>query len=133
MIVLDTHVLVWTVSDDRKLGRKTRALIERLWGEGRVAVSALTFWEVALLDARGRLELPEPAASWRARLLGEGLSELPVDGAIGIRAVDLQGLPSDPADRLIAATALHHRAALVTADEPLLLWKHTLVRHDARL
>lgn len=61
-----------------------------------------------------------------------GLIELPIDGAIGIQAVDLNGLPDDPADRLIVATALHHRAALVTADEKLLAWTHPLIRHDAR-
>jgi PIN domain nuclease of toxin-antitoxin system len=65
-------------------------------------------------------------------LLAAGLLELPVDGNVGIRAVGLGGLPNDPVDRLIVATALHHDAALVSADERLLGWDHPLVRHDAR-
>ena len=132
MIVLDTHVLAWADNDERKLGRKTRLLIERLWARGEVAVCAISFWEVALLQARGRLELPVTVDEWRGQLLAAGLVELPVDGNVGIRAVSLGGLPDDPADRLIVATALHHDAGLVSADERLLGWHHTLVRHDAR-
>ncbi|MBA3507549.1 MAG: type II toxin-antitoxin system VapC family toxin [Betaproteobacteria bacterium] len=131
MIVLDTHVLVWVAADDRKLGRKTRGLIDRRWAAGHVAVAAITFWEVALLVSRGKLELPAPVEEWRTQLLAASLIELPIDGLTGIRAVDLDGLPDDPADRFIAATALNHGAALVTADEKLLRWGHALVRHDA--
>jgi len=132
VIVLDTHVLAWAVNDERKLGRKARALIERLWVRGNVAVCAMTFWEMALLQSRGRIELPAPVEEWRTQVLSAGLVELPMDGAAGIRAVELAGLPDDPADRLIVAAALQHRAALLTADQKLLDWPHTLVRHDAR-
>ncbi len=132
MIVLDTHVLLWADNDARSLGRRARALIERRWKRGQVGVCAMSFWEVALLAARGRLALPMPVAEWRAELLDAGLVELPVDGNVGVRAVGLGGLPDDPVDRLIVATALHHGAALVTADERLLAWKETLPRFDAR-
>ena len=133
MIVLDTHVLAWVAGEERKLGRKARSLIERLWVRGEVAVCAMSFWEAALLQARRRLELPAEAGEWRGQLLAAGLVELAVDGDAAIRAVGLGGLPSDPVDRLIVATALHHRAALMTADERLLRWQHSMARHDARL
>ena len=133
MIVLDTHVLAWADFDERKLGRKARALIDRLWARGEVAACAMSFWEAALLQARGRLELPAEAGEWRGQLLAAGLVELAVEGNAGIRAAGLGGLPNDPVDRLIVATALHHRAALMSADERLLRWEHPMVRHDARL
>lgn len=132
MIVLDTHVLVWVDNDERKLGRRARALIERQWTSGGVAACAISFWEIALLEAKGRIELPVRVDEWRAELLEAGLVELPVDGAVGIRAVELAGLPEDPADRLIVGCALGNNAALLTADEKLLAWSHALVRHDAR-
>lgn len=133
MIVLDTHVLAWADNDERRLGRKTKALINRMWSRGEVAVCAMSFWELAMLQAGKRIELPATVEEWRGHLLAAGLTELPVDGNVGIRAVALAGLPSDPVDRLIAATALYHGGDLVTADERLLGWAHSLVRHDARL
>jgi len=130
-MVLDTHVLVWAVTDDRKLGRKARALIDRFWAAGRIAVPAIAFWEVGVLQARRRLQLPVPVREWRDGLLSAGAVELPLDGTIAIRALDLSGLHDDPADRFIVATTLVHDAALMTADERLLDWSHALERHDA--
>lgn len=132
MIVLDTHVLVWADSDDRKLGRKARAMIDRLWATGKVAVPAIAFWEVGVLQARRRLRLPTSVGEWRDAVLAAGAIELPLDGAVAVRALDLSGLHDDPADRFILATALVHGAALMTADERLLGWRHALERHDAR-
>ena len=96
-----------------------------------LAVSAFTFWEVAMLLAKERLDFPENAATWRRELLEEGLIEIPVDGDIGIRANALPDFHADPADRIIVATALSgHR--LVTADERILAWGGRLDRLDAR-
>jgi len=132
VILLDTHALIWAAADDRQLGRRSRRLIDKHWAEGGVLVSALSFWEVALLHERGRIGLPLPVAQWRAQRLGAGLGELAVDGAIAVRAAGLGGLPGDPIDRLIVATALERGAVLLTADEGILGWEHALVRHDAR-
>lgn len=132
MIILDTHVLVWMAIDERSLGRRTRRLIEREWAESEVGICALSFWEVALLHARGRLALAIPASDWRRERLKAGLREVAVDGAIAVRAAGLGDLPGDPIDRMVIATALETGADLVTADERLLAWKHSLKRHDAR-
>ena len=132
MIVLDTHVLVWAASDDRKLGRKARAMIDQLWASGKVAVPAIAFWEIGLLQARRRLKLPSSVSEWRDTILAAGVVELPLDGTIALRALDLAGLHDDPADRFIVATALLNSATLITADERLLDWRHSLDRHDAR-
>ena len=132
MIVLDTHVLAWADFDERRLGRNARALLKRLWRSGQIAVCALSFWEAALLESRGRLKLPAAADEWRGELLAGGLVELAVDGSVAIRAIGLGAMSNDPVDRLIVATALQHDAELMTADERLLRWPHPLVRHDAR-
>lgn len=131
VIVLDTHALAWASLTPRKLGRQARRHIDRAWEARQVAVSAISFWEMAFLHEQKRVRLPASVEQWRADLLGAGFQELPIDGAIGIRAVALAGLPRDPADRLICATALHHHATLVTADEKLLAWEHALARQDA--
>ena len=133
MILLDTHVLVWEISGATKLGRKARALIERYWQTGTVAVSAVSFWEAGLLHERRRVTLSAPPRQWRDEILEAGIIELPLDGVVALRSLDLAGLPDDPADRFIAATALVHGAALMTADEKILNWRHALERHDARV
>jgi PIN domain nuclease of toxin-antitoxin system len=131
MILLDTHVLVWLDTDDRRLGPKTRALIDKHWSSGEVAVSAVSFWEVGRLSGRGRIALASSPQDWRARWIEAGLTELALEGAVATRSLDLDGLSDDPADRFIAATALIHGASLVTADQRILNWRHTLSRQDA--
>ena len=133
MIVLDTHVLIWEIGGEAKLGRKARSVIERYWQAGTVAVSAVSFWEAGLLHARRRVTLSAPPHEWRDEILTAGIKELPLDGLVALRSLDLTGLPDDPADRFIAATALVHGAALMTADEKILNWRHALERHDARV
>ena len=70
---------------------------------------------------------------WRDDFMRQGLIELPVSGDIGIRAASLEKFHGDSADRLIVATALHHTATLMTADERILSSEFTAKRLDARL
>ena len=131
MILLDTHVLLWLLLDDSRLGDQTRQVIYTAWAESEVAVSAITFWEVAMLHEKGRLNLLADIDSWRVNLLESGLTEIGVDGRLGIRAATLQDFHADPADRVIVATTLEgHR--LVTADRRILGWSGDLDRLDAR-
>ena len=131
MILLDTHVLLWLLLDDSRLGGQTRQIIYTAWSESDVAVSAITFWEVAMLHEKGRIALLSDIGSWRMSLLEAGITEFAVDGWVGIRAAALENFHADPADRVIVATALEgHR--LVTADRRILGWSGNLHRLDAR-
>ena len=130
MIFLDTHVLLWLRAGERRLGPGTRREIDQAWRSGEVGVSSISFWEIALLQERGRIRLQGDAGPWRRELLEQGLIEIPVDGEIGIRAVGLAEFHADSADRLIVATALGgHR--LVTADKRMLGWTGRLDRLNA--
>jgi PIN domain nuclease of toxin-antitoxin system len=132
LIVLDTHVLVWVLSGSERLGRRARAMMDSSLANDALAVSAISFWEVAMLVSRGRIEIDARMEAWRTEVLTLGVREIAIDGEIALRSVSLTGLHADPADRLIAATALRHSAALVTADERLLRWKSSIKRQDAR-
>lgn len=131
LIVLDTHVLVWLDKGEPRLGGETRRELDKALASGELTVSAISFWETAMLVAKGRLSLPTPVEAWRRQLLDAGLLELPVDGEIGVLAVSLPDLPGDPADRIIVATATRSGATLVTVDERLLAWPGPLPRLDA--
>lgn len=120
MIALDTHALVWWVADPTRLGAKARKAIEAAVKSGdELAVSSISAWEIAMLVAAGRLELTMDVEAWIARVESfPGLTFIPVDNRVALRAVQLDGFPHrDPADRIIVATALGLGAALVTADE----------------
>jgi PIN domain nuclease of toxin-antitoxin system len=129
-MLLDTHVLLWLRLGDARLGTGARIEIDRAWQAGQVGVSAISFWEVAMLKDKGRIRFPEDVALWRREQLEQGMVEIAVDGEIGIRAVGLADFHADPADRLIVATALQgHR--LVTADQRILDWLGEVGRLDA--
>jgi PIN domain nuclease of toxin-antitoxin system len=130
VIVLDTHAAIWLVTD-RGLGRQSQRLVDKALSEDRLAVSTFSFWELAMLIAKGRLRTIKSAGEERAKLMAGGIRELPVSGDIAILAAALENLNGDPADRIIAATAIAHDATLVTADEKLLRWRHRLKRQDA--
>ena len=132
MILLDTHALLWMDRDDPALGPKSRSLIQSAWFEGSVGVSAISFWETAMLLQRGRIQLSIPIDVWRHDLLQAGVLEIPLDGQILIQATQLAGLHRDPADLFITATALRYGATLVTADSKLLEWPSRLPRMNAR-
>lgn len=133
MILLDTHVLLWMDRNDNALGEMARSMIEQAWLSGGIAVSAISFWEVAMLAVRERIVLPVPVEVWRADLLQAGIQEAPLDGGLALMAARLTDLHRDPADRFIVATALHRKVRLITADTQILDWNGPLERQDARL
>ena len=122
MIVLDTHVLVWIAEGDSRLGEATRKLIEAESENGQILVPAISVWEIAMLVAKGRLGLGQDVRNWVGRALelgGVSLAELLP--AISLESVALPGdFHSDPADRMIVATARYHQSTLFTADRQIL-------------
>jgi PIN domain nuclease of toxin-antitoxin system len=131
VILLDTHVAIWMIGDERMLGAQSRRIIQSAREENKLAISAISFWEIALLVAKDRLELRGEASQLRKDLSTSGVVELSVTGDIAIGAVELANLHADPADRFIAATAVAHDALLMTADSRLLRWRHSVRRQNA--
>jgi PIN domain nuclease of toxin-antitoxin system len=119
VISLDTHALVWWVSDPKRLGAKARRALDAAVAAGdAVAVSSICMWEVAMLVEHGRLALTMDTDLWINHV--ESLpfvNFIPVDARVALRAVTLNEFPHrDPADRMIVATAIGLNATLVTAD-----------------
>lgn len=122
MILLDTHVLVWVVEDDARLGKKARAIIEECTRDSRILISAITPWEIAMLTEKGRLVLRDDVKRWLDRVLVlPGLSLAALEPQISVGSVRLPGVfHADPADRIIVATARFHQVPLLTADQAIL-------------
>lgn len=119
MIVLDTHALIWWINADaaRLSGAAKQAIEAALSGDGLVA-SAISAWEIAMLVAKGRLELTMDVERWLDLASAiEGFRFVPIDVGQAVRSVNLPGaFHPDPADRFIVALALELDAPLVTAD-----------------
>lgn len=133
MILLDTHAALWFAMDNGLLGKRSQRTIDRALEDDQLAVSVISFWEITLLIAKRRVRSINSAAETRDFILRAGIGELPLTGEIAILAGELDSLHGDPADRFIAATAIRHDATLVTADEKLLRWRHSLRRQNAEL
>ena len=118
MILLDTHALVWWVSGSKHLSARAKREIRSAQAAGRLDASAISLLEIATAVRRGRLALGSPLDRWCEDLAR--LPELqiqPVTAEIARVAGSFDAsAPGDPADRIIAATALALGARLVTAD-----------------
>jgi PIN domain nuclease of toxin-antitoxin system len=130
VILLDTHAAIWLAIDEG-LGRQSQRIVDKALADDRLAISAFSFWELAMLIAKRRLRALKSAGEQRTKMLAAGIRELPLTGDIAILAAELENLNGDPADRIIAATAIAHDATLMTADANLLRWQHRLKRQDA--
>lgn len=135
MLVLDTHVWIWTADADRRIGPRTRLLLLR--HEAQLRLSALSIFEVAALHACGRLRLTLPPEQWVREALdvpGVRVAEVTPSIAVDAGAIPRSAL-GDPIGRLLVATARQLDAVLVTADERILEYasESRAVRvHDAR-
>lgn len=117
MILLDSHVLIWAVSDSKRLSSAAASAIRRARRGGGVAVSAISTYEVAWQIANGRVQGLGTVEASLARFL-EGVTVLPITVDVAALATQFpEDYPRDPADRLIGATARAEGMTLVTRDE----------------
>ncbi len=123
--ILDTHVWIWLVNGgpERLLGGAADA-IRRTASESALAVSAISVWEVAMLESKGRLQLQMDCLEWvNEATKRAGMRVLPLSPEIAVASARLPGdLHGDPSDRIIVATARHEGAILVTRDRALLAY-----------
>ena len=136
MLLLDTHVLIWTVEGETgRIGRRTRALISKAESQDGVRVSPATLFEVSALHTAGRLRLDRALDEWISGAFADGrirIAELTPSVAIAAGRIPREALP-DPLDRMLVETARRADATFVTADARILGYAaNAAVRvHDA--
>ncbi len=120
--LLDTHVWVWLMLGDSRLGRRSRKLLEEAVPGGRLLVSVISVWEVAMLETNGRLTLAADCDSWvRQALSAPGICLAELTPGIAVASTRLPApFHGDPADRILVATARETGAIMVTADKAIL-------------
>jgi len=80
MLFLDTHVLVWLDEGSPRLGTKALQSIDRALTSGQLGVASISFWEIAMLVRKRRLDIRIELDIWRLELLQNGLLEIPLQG-----------------------------------------------------
>lgn len=117
-LLLDTCALLWlALAPERLSSAAQSALAEE---ECRLFVSSFSAFEIAVKQAKGKLELPAPADVWFPQALVElGIEEMPLTAAIAMAAVALPLGHGDPGDRIVIASARQHGLSIVTADQAI--------------
>ena len=117
MILLDTHALVWAVTDSKKLSRSAASSLRRARATGGIAISAITIWEIASLLARGRVRAFGTLEA-SIQMFLDGIAVRPVTPEIcALGAQFPADYSHDPADRIIGGTARAEGLTLITHDE----------------
>ncbi len=111
MLNLDTHILIRAMAGDVTPG-EGRLLRDARWG-----ISAIVLWELAKLAELGRIEIDLDDPELDRFLANVHVWPLTLEIVRALQRLDFR---SDPADEIIAATSLVHRAPLLTRDRKLL-------------
>jgi PIN domain nuclease of toxin-antitoxin system len=122
-LLLDTHYWIWQQAGQLELiPRAIRREMERAAVQGTLLLSAISVWELTLLESKGRIRLHTTCDRWVAEALEmPGLTLVPLTPEIAIQSTRLPGtIHGDPSDRIIAATARVMGARLATCDENLI-------------
>jgi PIN domain nuclease of toxin-antitoxin system len=120
-LLLDTCAILWLVKDER-MTDEARQAIRNAAGANGIFVSPISAWEIATVVKKGRMTLTMTPEAWFDAVLAlPGVRLAPTPTRTLIASVFLPGEPpTDPADRIIAATARAENLVLVTRDRKLL-------------
>jgi len=113
-LLLDTHLLLWVMTDDPALSARARAEIA---GAEAVYVSAASVWEISIKAALGKLTVDE--TDLIAKLGQAGFQRLPVTWEHAAAVRTLPAIHRDPFDRLLIAQAISEPLRLLTHDRDL--------------
>ena len=111
-VLLDTHLILWWLSDSPLLAAEARVLIGD--PENTVFVSAVSVWEIWLKESLGKLRLPP---DFEQKLAVASFESLPLTAEHARQAASLPWHHRDPFDRMLVAQAKVEKLTLLTADE----------------
>ena len=121
MIVADTHIIIWDALVPQKLSKNAKTAISRANNDDGILFCEISLWEIAMLINRGRIRIDVSYKDFIQLILKskqyilQGITPEIAELSTQI----FQNTEQDPADRLIAATAIVKRAELVTVDKTM--------------
>lgn len=124
-LLLDTHVWLWlTQGVEEKLPDHARQRIDEAAAAGALYLSVISVWETGMLVVKGHIDLPKPHRTWILTALeAPGLRLVGVTPEIALESNELPGqFHSDPADRILVASARNLSASLMTHDKKIIAY-----------
>ena len=123
-ILLDTHVILWSLLKPEELNKSIKQTIEEAQEQSQLFLSSISLWEIAMMKNKKRINIYEPLRDFlRAITNIDGLTVLDISADIAAESVILtDNFHGDPADRIIAATAITTGSVLLTRDNKILSW-----------
>jgi len=123
-ILLDTHVIIWSLLKPEELSVDIKKIIESAQGDNRLLISSISLWEIAMLKSKKRINIYEPLKDFLQAITDiDGIKVIDILPDIAADSVSLaDDFHGDPADRIIAATAINAGAVLLTRDQQILSW-----------
>jgi PIN domain nuclease of toxin-antitoxin system len=113
-LLLDTHLLLWVVSQSRRLSQQARQLIGD--PENELLFSVASLWEVAIKYGQGRDNFQVDPRLLRRALLDYRYRELGITGEHAVAVANLPPLHKDPFDRILVAQSMVEGVTLLTTD-----------------
>ena len=124
-LLLDTHIALWAVADDRRLSAKARTLIVDPANE--IVVSAASLWEIAIKRALAPNDMPISASEALGYFREAGYELLDISPAHVIAIEALPALHADPFDRILIAQALNVPLRLLTHDPKVASYSDSII------
>ncbi len=113
--LLDTHIILWWLSDSSELKIPTKKIIQNR--DNRILVSAASFWEINIKSSIGKLSIDK---QYSKILMNGGFEFLEIKLSHTMRILDLPPIHSDPFDRMLVAQAMEENIKLITRDKLIL-------------
>ncbi len=114
-LLIDTHAVIWFITDDSKLPLKTKKIIE--YSENNCFVSIATYWEIAIKHSLGRLNMNSDLESIFRVIENTGLELLQITTNQILINAGLEHYHNDPFDRIIIAQAIYENLKIVSKDD----------------
>ena len=125
-ILLDTHILLWALSDSQRLSKPVRGMLESR--ENQIFFSAVSIWEIAIKAQVLRIEFGVAPEDIARAARETSFVELPVSAKHAAGVAQLPMHHRDPFDRLLISQAIAEPARLLTVDKTLVAYSEDLVQ-----
>lgn len=123
--LLDTHIILWWLTEPTKLSSKIKLLIENK--QNKLFVSSVSFWEMAIKQSLGRLTIPKNIIEV---LIKEGLETLALTPEEALAVSDLPYIHNDPFDRMLIVQAKLNNLILITNDSKIMEYPAEIIENE---